>query len=584
MHCYARKFRKLKGEISFNTIYHFKLNYFIFVKNRETFMKRLLTILLLGLCLVSCNRHSEHWKTITDMERIIEERPDSVLNVLQAIDTDELVGDEEPAKHALLLSMALDKNFVDKTDFKVLQPAIDYYEDNGSATDKLRTYYYQGRIYQNMGNDPLAMKSFVNAISKGGTSNDLQTLAKVYYAQSKIYYSLYEWDNAMECIQKAATLYKDSGLYHYYTDCLILIINGYTIKEDYDSASSYIEQCKQISEKMSVGSLSQFYSVYLTYLIRCGSEYEINYIINEYINTIPSSHIDWLTLTNAYITIGEYNEALQSISRYKNDNHIDSILKYRALISIVYEKLGRYEESLRAYKDYMIASDSLDYAIIRQDTKFVEERHNLELQTLRERESKTQVLLWAAMFIILLLVIIVFIRYRLKVNRMEKALAEQETEKYRLLYLQIEEERDNLTNLLVQSEEFAPEIKTAVVKRLELLNKFFTAFITNNSDIDRNASKEMEELLANKDTFMTSTKLAFAGSHPKFIKYLEEHNLSEQEIEICCLYAIGLKGKDIKAYTNQSRHYHQSADIRHKLGLTESDTNLSIFLRDMLEK
>ena len=111
-------------------------------------MKRLLTILLLGLCLVACNRHSEHWTTITNMERIIEERPDSVLNVLQAIDTDELIGDEERAKHALLLSMALDKNYIDKTDFEILQPAIDYYEDNGSATDKLRTYYYQARIYE----------------------------------------------------------------------------------------------------------------------------------------------------------------------------------------------------------------------------------------------------------------------------------------------------------------------------------------------------------------------------------------------------------------------------------------------------
>ena len=535
------------------------------------------------ICLASCNSHSPHWEAISQVESYIEERPDSALVVLEQIVPSELSSKEEKAKHALLYSMALDKNFVDKTDFEVLQPAIDYYEDNGSATDKLRTYYYQGRIYQNMGNDPLAMKSFVNAISKGGTSNDLQTLAKVYYAQSKIYYSLYEWDNAMECIQKAATLYKDSGLYHYYTDCLILIINGYTIKEDYDSASSYIEQCKQISEKMSVGSLSQFYSVYLTYLIRCGSEYEINYIINEYINTIPSSHIDWLTLTNAYITIGEYNEALQSISRYKNDNHIDSILKYRALISIVYEKLGRYEESLRAYKDYMVASDSLDYAIIRQDTKFVEERHNLELQTLRERESKTQVLLWAAMFIILLLVIIVFIRYRLKVNRMEKALAEQASEKYRLLYLQIEEERDNLNDLLAQSTELAPDIKTAVGKRLELLNKFFTAFITNNSDIDRTASKEMEELLANKDTFMTSTKLAFAGSHPKFIKYLEERGLSDWEISYCCLYALGLKGKEVGSYIKMRSHYNNSSTVREKLGINEHDTNLGIYIRKLLK-
>ena len=136
-------------------------------------MKRLLTILVLILCLASCNRHSEHWATITAMERIIEERPDSVLNVLQAIDTDKLVGDEERAKHALLLSMSLDKNYIDKTSFEVLQPAIDYYEDNGSATDKLRTYYYQGRIYQNAGNDAAAMECFVNALSEGEGSNDI---------------------------------------------------------------------------------------------------------------------------------------------------------------------------------------------------------------------------------------------------------------------------------------------------------------------------------------------------------------------------------------------------------------------------
>ena len=157
-------------------------------------MKRLLFILALTLTLVACNRHSEHWATITEMETIIEERPDSVLNVLQAIDTDELIGDKERAKHALLLSMALDKNVIDKTDFEVLQPAIDYYDDNGSATDKLRTYYYQGRIYQNAGNDAAAMEAFVKAISEGDESNDILTKARVYFAQATIYYSLNEFD------------------------------------------------------------------------------------------------------------------------------------------------------------------------------------------------------------------------------------------------------------------------------------------------------------------------------------------------------------------------------------------------------
>lgn len=546
-------------------------------------MKHFVYILFLVVCLVSCNGHSKHWEVLTQVESYIEERPDTALVTLEQIDLTELSGKEEKAKYALLYSMALDKNFIDKTSFEVLQPAIDYYEDNGSVTDKLRTYYYQGRIYQNMSNDALAMESFVNAIAVSHESDDVLTMARIYFAQSKIYYSLYEWDNSIECLRKAATLYKEAGIHHYYADCLILIISGYTIKDDYENALLYIDKCKQISETMSVSSLSQFYSVYLTYLIKCGTEEEINHIIDEYINSISTSYIDWLTITNAYISIERYNEALHAISHYKNDPRITASLKYKALISKIYEKLDRYDESLRAYKEFMVASDSTNYAIMRQDTKFVEERHSLELQTLKERESKIRVMLWSALSIVILLAIIVFIRYRLKVNRMEKAIAEQETEKYRLLYLQMEEERDNLTNLLGQSEELAPDVKAAVGKRLELLNKFFTAFITNNSDIDRTASKEMEELLANKDTFMQSTKLAFAGSHPKFIKYLEDKGLTNWEISYCCLYALGLKGKEVGSYIKMRSHYNNSSEVREKLGINEHDTNLGIYIRKLLK-
>ena len=546
-------------------------------------MKHHISIILLAICLISCNRHSEHWTTITDMESIIEEQPDSVLNVLQVIDTDKLVGNEERAKHALLLSMALDKNYIDKTDFEVLQPAIDYYEDNGSATDKLRTFYYQGRIYQNLGNDAAAMECFVNAITAGNESNDVLTKARVYFAQSKIYYSLCEWDNFIETNKSAASHFQEAGAYNSYANCIVGIINGYTLKDDSENALLYINECKRILDAISSNRLAYFYSAYLVYITKYGSKQEISSLIDEYKNVVPVTNIDWLTLANAYIQIERYDDALQVVSQHMNDANINQEIKHKALVSKIYEKLGKYEESLQAYKEYMIVSDSTNYAIMRQDTKFVEERHYLELQTLKEKESKMRVILWSALVIAMLLAIIAFIRYRLKVNRMEKAIAEQETEKYRLLYLQMEEEHDNLTNLLAQSDELAPDIKTAVGKRLELLNKFFTAFITNNSDIDRTASKEMEELLANKDTFMESTKLAFAGSHPKFIKYLEERGLTDWEISYCCLYALGLKGKEVGSYIKMRSHYNNSSEVREKLGINEHDTNLGIYIRKLLK-
>lgn len=150
-------------------------------------MKRYIIILIAALSLTACRQHSEHWETLAQVESYIEERPDSALVVLQGIDKEELANDEEQAKHALLLSMALDKNYIDKTDFEVLQPAIDYYEDNGSATDKLRTYFYQGRIYQNAGNDAAAMESFVKAISEGSESDDILTKARIYFNRGSIY-------------------------------------------------------------------------------------------------------------------------------------------------------------------------------------------------------------------------------------------------------------------------------------------------------------------------------------------------------------------------------------------------------------
>lgn len=138
--------------------------------------------------------------------------------------------------------------------------------------------------------------------------------------------------------------------------------------------------------------------------------------------------------------------------------------------------------------------------------------------------------------------------------------------------------------LLSQSNELSNETRSIIAERLDLLNQFFAAYITNNSDIERKLYKEIDKLLANKETFMSSTKLAYMGSHPNFIAYLQEHNLTDWEIQYCCLYALGLNGKEIGTYIKLSGHYNISSDIREKLNLTENDTNLSLYIRKLVQK
>lgn len=52
----------------------------------------------------------------------------------------------------------------------------------------------------------------------------------------------------------------------------------------------------------------------------------------------------------------------------------------------------------------------------------------------------------------------------------------------------------------------------------------------------------------------------------KFMEYLEQHGLSIDEINYLCLYAIGLRGKEVGEYIQIKRHYIISHEIRMKLG------------------
>ena len=119
-----------------------------------------LALLLILLMTAGCNRRSAVDEKMDLADGLMTSRPDSDLVVLEDIPASDINGKESSARYALLKSMALDKNYMDTTTFDVLQPAIDYYIEHGTPDEQLRTYYCQGRIYQNKGDDDMAMQCF----------------------------------------------------------------------------------------------------------------------------------------------------------------------------------------------------------------------------------------------------------------------------------------------------------------------------------------------------------------------------------------------------------------------------------------
>ena len=128
-----------------------------------------------------------------------------------------------------------------------------------------------------------------------------------------------------------------------------------------------------------------------------------------------------------------------------------------------------------------------------------------------------------------------------------------------------------------------PEMKLVIKERLALLNKVIASYITDSSSANKEANAQIEMLVSNREAFLESTRKSFEAGHPRFMAYLRSCGLSDWEVNYCCLYLVGLNGKEIGEYINLKRHYTYGSVIRQKLGLGEHDRNLANHLKNMLE-
>lgn len=141
-----------------------------------------------------------------------------------------------------------------------------------------------------------------------------------------------------------------------------------------------------------------------------------------------------------------------------------------------------------------------------------------------------------------------------------------------------------IIHLVVRKLRAKPDDRAMAVirERLAVLDKIIASRISSDDRLYRSSEEELDVMMADREEFLRSTRILFEESHPKFVAYLEDKGLTDWETGYCCLYTLGLKGKDLGEYIQKKRHYIISHEIRQKLGLDEHDTNIGIYLRDLL--
>ena len=164
---------------------------------------------LVTLTLSSCG--GRMMERLSDVESYIDDRPDSALSVLRAIDTLDLKTRAEKAKFSLLHAMALDKNYIDTADTRVVQPAVDYYSRHGSPEERLKAFMYMGTIYHNLKDYRQAIVSFYKAEESILEDTDKNLVGVLYSKIAETYTSTEEYALAEEYIDKSIQSFSECG-------------------------------------------------------------------------------------------------------------------------------------------------------------------------------------------------------------------------------------------------------------------------------------------------------------------------------------------------------------------------------------
>lgn len=561
---------------------------------------RIITIAVMAAAMTAMSGcgHSETWKEMDKAENVIFEHPDSALAILDDLDTDRLKGKKEAARYALLKSMALDKNYIFTTDFDVLKPAIDYYPKHGTPDEKMRTFYYQGCIFMDRGDAIPAMRCFLKACDLKDGVLDSLTLAHAYVALGFLNNNKYKLPDYIENNVKAANLYNELAEKTFALHCYTNAAKGYIYLDERQHADSILSICPEPAADNQLENQYMF-TTRLAYVLEFGTPDEIR----DFLERNKDKHMtkgDSIDFAQGYSRLGMNDEALGIISRIRTTD----TTAYTSVKAEIHKKLGQYKEAYHELKDYITASENEEAGYWMTDALYIDERHKVEVEKLEEANKRKTIVYGAIACLLVLLAVIAALYYRMRLSKSRHELAEA---KMQLEMDGLKQEAESLKGLLEDEKSLSQSTRALFNSRLEALNGLLEAEknrsncaramsdsrmeifhgllaskITKNKDFAKSYNELVKTIQNDKEKFLKSLRNEFAITYPIFMNELKEHNLTDDEINMMCLFGLGLKGKDIGNYLETSSHYNTSSSIRGKLGLEAHDTNLNVYVRTHL--
>lgn len=502
------------------------------------------------ISLSSCSGEHRTRVALLEAEACMENNPDSALYILERIPRQSLQLPPIRASYALLYTQAQDMvGYTPSSDTLILN-AVHYYRYFGSDVQRFLSWFYLGKVYQNEGRREAAMHAYVKAENIHFRNVPPKLRYNLHVNKSILYADTFDHIRAIEENLKACENARQAGLGDLEFRSLLNIAIMYGNAGNLSLQGQYLKQAEALLSHASPTAAIDFYADKAEWMQQThASSHEIEHLLDSLPIMYPS-YMDypptWNQMARTYTRIGRYDSALAALSNIESNQYNTNTY---AVLSEVLDSLNRSKESLEAYKKYVELSDSLDLVLFRQDTRFIEERHEVQMRARRAKEVLIAVALLA-----LGVFVLVFRQMRKKRIHQQKLVS---------MYDALKEEYEGLRQISMSTENNANnKAQELLGERMRALAAFFTE---EQPDALEYASSRLEALTEDRKELVETIGLLFGVYCPRFVSMLLEHKLTTIEVGFCCLYVLGLRTSEIGDVINRVGYYNISSEIRKKL-------------------
>ena len=582
---------------------------------KTSFSIRIAFFFILSFLAVSCHRDTDALNmTFSKVEKCMDLCPDSALNLLKGIHDPEKLWGESQATYALLMTQAMDKNYMKFSSDSLIALALNYYTiTQTSPIMYAKALFYHGRVMLELDKEEEALKSFLAAKDVYERTKDHKMLALIAEEVGMINRKQDLYDDALTNFREALTTYKQLKDSLSVISASLNIARVYLFKSEWDSCSLYYNNALEIAvQKNYLSEITILHELGILYRSMQNLSEAERYFLAAYEKETDEEkkYMECLSLGYLYMQMGQTENARKYLIMSANSSKAYTQISAYDCLYFLEKDIDNFEEAIV----YHELADSITNAMEELNSRELiaslqkkYENEKLRNDNLQMKLRYTNFILWGTIAFLFVVACMCYYYYKNRNNK--KKIAEIE--------LQIQENEEEIERYQQEIEDIQIS-KDQVLKENLMLEENRTKVGELNGKIvlltmqNKTLSEHLKELGGelnvgiSSGSFIHAFRLLLAIKEGtlrgklsneerqklfslfdliywNYVSRLLERapTLTKHDLEICCFLKFGLSHEELSCifHTTSDSVTRAKGRLKGRLGISPQD-DLDLFLKE----